>query len=147
MNKRGKEIKLDLSPNYKISCGTVNNKNAKAIFINITAWGEPTIDEELNYNRIISSLGKCIKQSIYNEVVDNHSSSFNVNRTIVDMDMRESGIKYGKSSFMNCEITLFQEDDVKPVTDEDLLKTISILISKGIECIDDFEYFKFNKTK
>ena len=33
--KRGKEIKLDLNPNYKIKVGTVDNKSPKTIYINL----------------------------------------------------------------------------------------------------------------
>ena len=44
--KRGKEITLDIETNYKIKLGTVDNKNTKSIYINLSAWGEliPTID-------------------------------------------------------------------------------------------------------
>ena len=31
--KRGKELKLDINPNYKIKIGTVDNKNPKSIWI------------------------------------------------------------------------------------------------------------------
>ena len=38
--KRGKEVKLDINPNYKISVGTVDNKNPKSIYISLSAWGQ-----------------------------------------------------------------------------------------------------------
>ena len=71
MSKRGKEIKIELSPNYNIVCGTVDNKDNKSLYINISAWGEPTKEIELNYGRIISRLSKCVKQSTYNYITDN----------------------------------------------------------------------------
>ena len=38
--KRGKEITLDINSNYKIKIGTVDNKNTKSIYINLSAWGK-----------------------------------------------------------------------------------------------------------
>ena len=60
--KRGKEITLDIDTNYKIKLGTVDNKNTKSIYINLSAWGElsPTSDI-LNYDSIIKKLRKEIK--------------------------------------------------------------------------------------
>ena len=38
--KRGKEITLDINSNYKVKIGTVDNKNTKSIYINLSAWGK-----------------------------------------------------------------------------------------------------------
>ena len=53
--KRGKEITLDVSSNYKVKLGTVDNKNSKSIYISLSAWGEllPTNDI-INYDGVIS---------------------------------------------------------------------------------------------
>jgi hypothetical protein len=67
--------------------------------------------------------------------------------TMIDLDMRESGIIDNKSSFMSCEITLFQSNnyllDSNEVSDE-LNRVIKIIIDKVFE---DNEYFKFFKKK
>ena len=110
MSKRGKELKMDISPNYNIVCGTVDNKDARAIYINISAWGEPTQEDEMDYSRVISRLAKCVKQSTYNYLQNNFKDRFYSDRSIIDLDMRESGVRYGKRSFMNCEITVFQKE-------------------------------------
>lgn len=149
MSKRGKEIKMDLSENYNIVYGTVDNKNAQAIYINISAWGEPTInDDTINYGRIISRLGKCVKQSTYNNIKNNHLSNFYSDRTIVDLDMRESGVKFGKRSFMNCEITIFRKDiNNGVINDEPVTQLLTDIINESIDCLNSFKHFNFNKKK
>jgi hypothetical protein len=60
--KLGKELKLELVPNYKTKIGTVNNKESKSIYINLTAWGEINdINENTNYDSVVSGLRKKIK--------------------------------------------------------------------------------------
>ena len=42
--KRGKEMKIETSYQYNIISGTVDNKNPKSVYIQISAWGKPTED-------------------------------------------------------------------------------------------------------
>ena len=57
--KLGKEIKLNLLPNYKTKVGTVNNKQSKSIYISLTAWGEiRNINNNTNYDSVVSGLRK-----------------------------------------------------------------------------------------
>ena len=104
--KKGKELKITTLKNYNVSYGSVNNKEPKALYINISAWAQPEYDDCINYHRVIRDLDKKVRQSIYHELTDNYTL-FLKDRTIVDFDIRESGVKYGKRSFTNCEITLF----------------------------------------
>ena len=105
MKKRGKEITLDIDSSYKIRLGTVDNKNPKSIYINLSAWGQPMKKtENINYNNVISNLRKQIKHNI-NSTID--INDFHHDKYIVDLDMRSSGISDEKRSFMSCEITLF----------------------------------------
>lgn len=145
--KRGKEIKIDVSDNYNVVSGTVNNKDAKAIYINISAWGEPTSSVDMNYTRVISRLAKCIKQNIYNTLKASNDSKFNILNSIVDLDMRESGIKFGKKSFMNCEITLYQIGESMMLNDEPMFNALNEVSKSAVKCIDDFDLFVFQKQK
>lgn len=148
MTKRGKELKMDLSPNYNIVCGTVDNKNAKAIYVNISAWGEPTSEEEKDYGRVISRLNKCVRQSTYNHLNDKHPDSFYADRTIVDLDMRESGVRFGKRSFMNCEMTIFQKhSDNGAINEGPTPELLENIINEAVTCLDSFDSFTFNKKK
>ena len=63
--------------------------------------------------------------------------------------MRESGIKFGKRSFMNCEMTIFQKHlnengSINAGPTPELLEDI---VKEAVSCLDDFEYFSFNKKK
>ena len=38
--------------NYRVLSGTVDNKNPKALYLNISAWGESIVSGEVNYGPI-----------------------------------------------------------------------------------------------
>lgn len=105
---RGKEIKLDENDKFLIKIGTVDNKNPKSIFLTVSSWTHPKSDWDLNYDRIISNLRKKIKQTIYNS----DTTIFDHNKTIVDLDLRSSGISINKKSYMSCEVTMFQNESM-----------------------------------
>ncbi len=98
--KTGKEIKTNKFKNYNVTFGSVNNKNPKAIYINISSWAQPKEEDELSYTSSIRGLNKKIRQNLFNTLSEDSDSLFDKNRTIVDLDIRESGIRYGKSSDM-----------------------------------------------
>ena len=123
--KRGKELKLDINPNYKIKIGTVDNKNPKSIYINLSAWGELNEDdEEINYDKVISLLRKRIKNNI-NQNID--IKDFHHNKYIVELDMRSSGITTKKRSFMCCEITLYQKNMI-PVNKSHMVESTTNIV-------------------
>lgn len=145
--KKGRELKLQNFKNYNVVYGSVNSKNPKALYINISAWAEPKNNLEINYNRVIRNNDKQIRQVVYNFLDKNITTPFLKDRTIVDFDMRESGIKYGKKSFVNCEITLYMKyempinsDELKPMINE----LIDYIIDNGFE---DNKHFTFQKRK
>jgi hypothetical protein len=148
MTKRGKELKLDLSQNYNIVTGTVDSKNPKSFYVNITAWSEPLIDDDnLDYTRVISNLTKKVKQELFNYLTQEHPDLFVPLRNIVDLDMRESGIRYGKRSFLNCELTIFQSGEL-PIDEEPMVDIIQDIINHlVVEAFDTNVYFEFHKKK
>jgi hypothetical protein len=146
--KTGKEIKNNTFKNYNVTFGSVNNKNAKSVYINISSWAQPKEDDDtINYNRCIKNLNKKIRQVIYN-FLDSNETYFIKEQTIVDLDIRESGIKYGKRSFMSCELTLYSKIEI-PVNDEymsDILKMIYTTLMKNVfESNDTFDFYKKKK--
>ena len=145
MKKRGKEITLDVDSSYKVRLGTVDNKNPKSIYISLCAWGEPTKEtENINYNSVISNLRKQIKHNI-NSTID--VNDFHTDKYIVDLDMRSSGISDGKRSFMACEITLFQKNNIS-VTKPKMINTATDIVKNVIgSCLEKQEHFTFYKTK
>ena len=124
--------------------GTIDKHTAKTIYIRISGWGNPIdYDDENDYNSIIRKYDKRIKTYLYK----NSNLDILNNMSMVDMDMRESGITQNKSSFMSCEITLFQKN-LHLLTD-DILKNELIKLSKHIcdEIINRDIHFKFFKKK
>ena len=54
---------------------------------------------------IFKKCNKKIKQNLFSYFnTEGLETLFDKNRTIVDLDIRESGIKFGKRSFISCEI-------------------------------------------
>ena len=144
---RGKEIKFNIHENYNTVSGTVDNKDPKSIYISISAWGNPKLSSEVDYNKVITNLSKDIKTGLNKGVNENN---FIKDRSIIDLDMRESGIKFNKRSYMNCEMTLFQKINtgVLPLISEELNEDIkNIINSVLIEAFESSDYFTFTKTK
>jgi hypothetical protein len=145
--KKGKEIKTTKFKNYNVVFGSVNNKNPKAIYINISSWVEPLEEIGVNYNQVIRNLNKKIKQSLFKIFDEETDCFFDGNRTIVDLDIRESGIRYGKRSFMSCEMTLFLNEEMSVTSDymKDKLESVTEnLIKTNFE---NNKTFNFNKKK
>ena len=145
ITKTGKQLMVKDYDNYKVLSGTVDNKNPKTLYLNISAWGDPlSYDENLNYNGVVRYLTKSIKTEIFDKLDD---KLFINSRTIVDFDMRTSGIEYGKRSYMNCEITLFQRNTFK-LQEKHIQDSFGELIHNIINNVfDDNIYFKFHKRK
>lgn len=142
---RGKEIKINVKNNYKTTYGSVDNKNPKAIFIRINAWGLPLDEYELDYENVIKKLDKRIRLFVYNNV---DSDLFDKKRSIIDLDLRESGITLNKKSFMSCEITLFQinnYDLTTPLIINHLTELTTKIIEEEFEKDKNFKFFKEKK--
>lgn len=144
--KRGKEIKLDLPYEYNVVSGTVDNKNPKSIYIQISAWGKPKEKVDGDYDSIIKKKSKRVKRKLF-EVLD--GENFYKNKSIVDFNMASSGVDYGKKSFMSVEMTLFKKEPYLSVNSEELkpiIKNISENIIKSVfEVDEDFKFFRSKK--
>ena len=145
--KTGKEIKTDTYKNYNIVFGSVNNKHPKAVYLNISAWAEPQSSDELNYTRVIKDINKKVKQSFFNHFTYNNNTEFVKERTIVDLTIRESGIRYGKRSFMNCEVTLFLNREIL-INSEEMRLMLEPLTKLVIESVfENSKSFNFYRKK
>ena len=141
--KLGKEVKVATFKNYNVVYGSVNNK----VYINISAWAEPTDEDETNYNRVIRELNKKIKQNLFNLFDSCSDCEFIKDRTIVDLDIRESGIKYGNRSFTNCEITLFLNNEI-PVNSDMMRPMLDEVVNMLLDDVfDNNKTFKFHRRK
>jgi hypothetical protein len=143
--KRGKEISLNLPYEYNVISGTVDNKNPKSIYIQISAWGKPKVDREDDYDKILRQKSKRVKKKLFEVLGDD---KFYKDRCIVDFNMASSGINFDKRSFMSVEMTLFQKDPLIPVNSDELLPTLNTISSKIIsDVFEKDEDFKFYRRK
>jgi hypothetical protein len=140
--KKGKSIKLNLYTPIKTVYGTVDSKKLKSVYINIQSWVTPK-DEYDNWNRVVLNLSRSIKHSVYNSINDSVFQS----KSIVDLDLRTSGISHGKKSFFNLEINLYttNEMDFKSSEIKDSVK--NIVQSVFNNNITTNKYFEFSTTK
>jgi hypothetical protein len=140
--KKGKNVKLDLFNNVKSSYGTVDCRDFKSIYINLQSWVTPQKEFE-NFIRIVKNLERSIKHSVFNTIDENILRK----NSIVDLDLRHSGITFGKKSFFNLEINLYlkKEIDFK----SSILKTSvkKIITSIYNENIINNKYFDFSLNK
>lgn len=143
--KRGKEIKIKLSDNYKTVSGTVDNKNPKSLYLTISGWGSPNYeDENINYGKVIRNMDKEVRKILYNDLCD---SEFVKNKTIVDLDMRKSGVAFGKRSFMSCEVTLYQTEPT-PINTKKMINKMEKISHHLINHVfESNQYFTFHKRK
>jgi len=141
--KKGKTSKLNVFENAKCFYGTVDSKELKSIYIVIQSWVEPK-KEALNWDRVAGNLKRQIQHNLL-ECVD--LLTFDRN-SIVDLDLRTSGIQMDKRSFMNLEITLFiknQNEDFKsPILKEKIKKIVTSVYNDELY---SSPYFWLSKTK
>ncbi len=144
ITKTGKQLTTNDYMNYNVIYGTVDNKNPKSLYMTVSAWGQPKQQSNINYTKALRNITKGLKVVLHNNL---DSKLFQVNRTIVDFDMRVSGIEYGKRSYMNCEITLFQKNSFK--LQEKIIKdNLDVMLNTIVtDVLDNNIYFEFQKTK
>ena len=141
--KKGKTSKIHGFNTSKIVYGTVDSINFKSLYLNLQTWVEP-IKEPENWTRIVLNLSRAIKHSVY-ETIDTEIFD---DTFIVDLDLRSSGLTFGKKSFMNLEINFFLNKeglDFKSKELKDILKNIVNRIYE--ENFNDNDYFNFHLTK
>lgn len=140
--KKGKSIKLNLYNPIKSVYGTVDSKTLKSVYINIQSWVTPR-EEYDNWNRVVSNLGREIKHSVYKSI----NTNIFQDKSIVDLDLRTSGISHGKKSFFNLEINLYttNEFDFKSIEIKESVK--NIIQSVFNDNISINKYFEFSTTK
>jgi len=140
--KKGKSVKLNLFSPIKSVYGTVDSKNLKSLYINIQSWVSPKFEHD-NWNRVVCNLNREIKHSVFNSI----DLSFFKENSIVDLDLRTSGISHGKKSFFNLEVNLYtnQEFDFKsPELKESIKKIVRNIVRDNV--IEN-KYFDFSISK
>ena len=141
--KKGKTIRINGLKKIKAIYGSVDAKNLKSIYLNIQTWVDPKIDIVDGWDRVISNLSRQIKHTIYDILNRNYFED----KFILDLDLRSSGIQYGKKSFLNLEITFFIKEQILFKSNSlkmEMKKLTQILFSENFK---DNKYFDFNISK
>ena len=142
--KKGKSVKLNLFSPIKSVYGTVDSKNLKSLYINIQSWVSPKFEHD-NWNRVVGDLNKEIKNSVFNSIDTNLFKE----QSIVDLDLRSSGLSKGKKSFFNLEVNLYttKELDFKcPELKESVKKIIRNIVKNNV-IENEFFTFSISKSK
>ena len=137
--KNGKKIRLRLFNDLKIFYGTIDYIELKSIYINIQSWVSHK-DDYNNWRKIVCTQSRDIKHTI----LDANDLNLFHKSTIVDLDIRHSGISLDKKSFMNLEITLFVKDGVLFKSQEmkdAVRKIIKEIYNKNISKNKYFDFF------
>lgn len=73
--------------------------------LKLEAWLTPRDNKERDYKSIVKKIEKDLKQLTYQL-----KSGLSIEEYIIDLDLRVSGISYGKKSYMKCYITLMKKE-------------------------------------
>jgi hypothetical protein len=106
--KKGKTSKLDLFQDAKCYYGSVDATELKSIYLVLQTWVKPTQERD-NWERVVGTISRTIKH----KVLEVYNKSLFKEHFIVDLDLRTSGIKVDKASFLNLEITFFTKENIE----------------------------------
>lgn len=106
--KKGKTSKLDLFQDAKCYYGSVDATELKSIYLVLQTWVKPTQERD-NWERVVGTISRTIKH----KVLEVYDKSLFKEYFIVDLDLRTSGIKVDKASFLNLEITFFTKENIE----------------------------------
>tara|TARA_R110000824_G_scaffold131173_6_gene293125 strand:+ start:4403 stop:4849 length:447 start_codon:yes stop_codon:yes gene_type:complete len=147
MTKQGREIKTQISDLFRTSYGTVDIQTLKSVYLNLSSWIEPIepVEETSNWDRLINQLRFSVNNVIHKELRD---TAFK-DKAIVDLDLRASGIKKGKRSFMRCEVTMFlNKKNSHNIKSKVLLDKVTSITQKIINGpLLKSEYITFHNNK
>lgn len=141
--KKGKSLKLSGYQTYKINYGTVDAKNLKSVYLNIQTWVEPKYEID-SPSRIVNTLSRMIKHTI----LDCINKTLFEDNFIVDLDLRSSGIQYGKKSFLNLECFFYIKENNVEFKSKYLKDNLKVITDNIIK--DNFinnQNFSFSLTK
>jgi len=111
--KKGKTSKLDLFQDAKCYYGSVDATELKSIYLVLQTWVKPTQERD-NWERVVGTISRNIKH----KVLEIYNKSMFKEHFIVDLDLRTSGIKVDKASFLNLEITFFTKENIEFKSDK-----------------------------
>jgi len=140
--KKGKSVKLNLFQPIKTVYGTVDSKNLKSLYINIQSWVNPKFEHN-NWNRVVCNLSRDIKHSVFDSIDTNLFKE----QSIVDLDLRTSGISHGKKSFFNLEVNLYTNKEID-FKSQDIKESVRKIVNHIFYFnVENNKYFEFSTSK
>ena len=140
--KKGKSVKLNLYSPIKSVYGTVDSKNLKSLYINIQSWVNPKFEHN-NWNRVVCNLSRDIKHSVFDSIDTNLFKE----QSIVDLDLRTSGISHGKKSFFNLEVNLYTNKEID-FKSQDIKESVRKIVNRIFYFnVENNKYFEFSTSK
>ncbi len=144
MAKQGREVRTKISDVFRTSYGTVDSSTLKSLYLNLSTWIEP-LEELDNWDKPINKFKFSIDNLVHRELKNTEFKKI----AIVDLDLRASGMKLGKRSFMRCEITMFLNNRNKHnIKSRILSESINNITRKIINGpLSTTKIFKFHQKK
>ena len=134
-----KQCVLSTSTNFSVKVNTINPKSTECLFVDIKSWIKP--QAEYDFEKLPSSINKKIKQDIFYKLKD---APFEKN-FILDFDLRASGLRKDKLSFMKINLALFPKTPL-PFLHDTYKETLNGIINDTIKILEDYD-IKYYKNK
>lgn len=107
----------EINKNFGVQCGSVDFANQKSFYLNISTWVSPESDD-VSYRSFVKS----VKSSVSNKIAN---LSF-INEYMIDVDIRQSGFRFGKKSYLKVSLTLLTDGSLFDIG------AVSVDISKNV---------------
>jgi hypothetical protein len=140
--KKGKTSKLDLFQDAKCYYGSVDATELKSIYLVLQTWVKPTQERD-NWERVVGTISRNVKH----KVLEIYNKSLFKEHFIVDLDLRTSGIKVDKASFLNLEITFFTKENIEFKSDKLSNELNHILKEVHNNVLNKSKYFTIQYAK
>lgn len=140
MHKKGKTVQLNKFNNHKVKYGTIDVTDNKSVYLTLSTWVTPK-NANTQPEQLVSTINKRVRTHVhtYLNTVTNNGFKY-----IVDTDLRSSGIRTGKKSFMSSDVTLFVNTKFDNISD--YIEKMSEYIITNIET-DYSQLLDFSKNK
>jgi hypothetical protein len=138
--KLGKQVKLPADAHFTIKYGTINALEPKAIFVSIHSWATPK--HNLRFDRKLRHLTHSVKDKIHDEI---NYKVFH-EKYIADFDLRASGLRKNKQSFLAIEITLYPRT-VIPFPSDIYDSNITTMVNNILADVKKNKHFTFTSKK
>ena len=123
------------------SCIKTSSQLTRAIELNIETWF--TCTEDFG-PKDLSRMIKTVRQSIFNHIQFN--KLFNTERTIVISEVNKLGIKAGKSTYLEINVTLFITEE-RYCKDSQLIEEIELIKDIIIKTMERHPNMMYSKCK